>query len=907
MQISLMLQSVFLRIVLCVIFITQAFFSVQGQSIQGYVRDTTGNAISFASVLLKDPSNNSVLSYTTTDDLGFFKIPLKNQPDSLILSARCIGFNPTNSTLFRSAFENIQEIFLSPIGMPLREVVVRGEALPVVVRSDTIEYNAASFSDSTEFSVEDLLKKLPGMQVNENGTITLNGQAVEKVMIEGDDLFGSNYQLATRNVRADNIARIQAIQRYQDNPLLKRFQDSDRLVLNLVFKEEKKRANSGSMVVGSGYGEELKGFLHLNFFSLSKKDKLYLIGNANNTGESNLSDIPSLGRNAGSGNNYLQDSPLNPRSPIFVPALSQNGLPTPYTSDNRSAILFAGQIIPLSPLAKLRLSAWTGYENLQQKNQTDTHYLLDQDGLDLFESRKFGQKGALYNGQAEAEWTAPSERHILRGFARFNSTPQEYSNKLDRQTPGLEQRAATLQKDKSRNALASFEYTTAPDTTSTLSISAKLADYSYISELSSDYPYYPVFFGADPSFSNLFQGALYRQQACKINTRWLHRNGRFFWSLDAGYLLKKEQLNADFALQNPGGESWQPGSEYLNAERLSAEKWFAGASASRQWGVFNARIRLQFSNIQLQTTGLNPEKSWIPEASASVRYSPDIYSNFDISYNYSRNLPSLSLIYPSYLFADYQTLSRGLHDLNLRPEHYGRLSYRFNNPIEQFSWHLSASITVNPTDFGDRFAITPSLMIREGLWPVAASRFNIEGSVSRFFPAISSRFEIVLEFSRNLDQNQINNAQLSQLNSRIYGGAFKYGTGFEGWLNLQLSNQLSVFLALNPQGGEQQEVQTLNWFSTLTLLAKFSKKFDFKLNVYEASTLNTGKPAVNYWATDGVASLFLPRWRSYFQLSGFNLLNTRLFEQGFSDGFYQSSTGIVAVRPFFLFTWDHNF
>ncbi|MFN8303827.1 MAG: carboxypeptidase-like regulatory domain-containing protein [Saprospiraceae bacterium] len=880
----------------------------KGQTLKGQVCDSAGTAIAYATVIVYNHVNDSIIAYTATNETGGFQLTASTkQVDSLWLSIRCLGFVSYSFPLEIDSLEKQLSIKLTPIGMPLREVVVRAEAMPVVVRSDTIEFNAASFSDSTEFSVEDLLKKLPGIQVNENGIITLNGQPVEKVMIEGDDLFGSNYQLATRNVRADNVARVQAIQHYQDNPLLKRFQESDRLVLNLVFKEEKKRTNSGSMVVGSGYGEELKGFLHVNFFSLSRQDKLYLIGNANNTGESNLSDITALGRGASSGNSSLQDSPLNPRSPIFVPSMSQNGLPAQFTNNNRSALLFAGQILPLSPLAKLRLSAWTGYEKQRQENQTDTHYLLAQEGLDLFESRRFGQKGTLFNGQAEAEWTAPDERHILRGFARFNSTPQEYRNSLDRRTISIEQRAATRQKDKSSNSLASFEYTMATDSTSTLSVSTKVADYQYNSDLFSDYQFYPAFFATDSSFSSLAQDAFYRQQAFKLNSRWLHRNGLFFFSLDAGYLLKKEQLISEFVLRSPDGENWQPGQEYFNSEVLSAQKWFSGATVSRQWGVIQARLRFQFSNIRLKATGLLSENYWAPEASASFRYTPDPLSNFDISYTYWRGLPSLSLIYQSYLFADYQTLSRGLPALNLRPEHHARVSYRFFNSVEQFSWNLSAAITSNPVDYSDHFTITPNLTIRDGLWPVSTSRLNFEGSISRFFPSISSRFEIGLGASQNLDQSQVNADQPARLDTRIYSGLFKYGTGFDGWLNLLLSNQLSVFHAVNPQGGNQQEVQTMNWFSTLTFLTRFSPKFDIKLNVYQASTLGTNRPTVTYWATDGVASLFLPKWRSYFQLSGFNLLNTRLFKQGFSDGFYQSSTGIVAVQPFFLFTWDHNF
>lgn len=281
------------RVIGCAFFF---FFTAAllGQQISGHVRDSSGVPVAYASVVATSCRDEQILSFASTDDKGFYQLTIATDCDSVTLTARSLGYRTEAKRLPVKNLSPVQNFTLA--NAVLQEVIVRGKAPPVVVRSDTTEYNVASFSDSTEFSVEDLLKKLPGAQVSESGQISLNGKLVERVLIEGDDLFNQNYHLATRNIRADMVSKIQAIERYQENPLMKGIQQSDRLVLNLKIKEDKKRSTSGSATLGSGHGDDWKGFAHTNLFSLTRRDKTYLIGNANNTGSDALGDIDHLNR-----------------------------------------------------------------------------------------------------------------------------------------------------------------------------------------------------------------------------------------------------------------------------------------------------------------------------------------------------------------------------------------------------------------------------------------------------------------------------------------------------------------------------------------------------------------------------------------------------------------------------------
>src|SRR5690606_27441794 len=101
-------------------------------------------------------------------------------------------------------------------------------------KKDTVVFNINSYKDGTERKIEDVLRKLPGIEINElSGIIKYKGKSIETVMLEGDDLFGSNYTLGTKNINADMVTEVEAIENYSENALLKGIEHSEKVALNL--------------------------------------------------------------------------------------------------------------------------------------------------------------------------------------------------------------------------------------------------------------------------------------------------------------------------------------------------------------------------------------------------------------------------------------------------------------------------------------------------------------------------------------------------------------------------------------------------------------------------------------------------------------------------------------------------
>ncbi|RME36867.1 MAG: hypothetical protein D6794_07875, partial [Deltaproteobacteria bacterium] len=168
------------------------------------------------------------------------------------LRVACLGYRP-KAVFLPATFPDSIVIRLAPVNYELSEIVVREEVPAVQQRGDTLFFHADAFRDSTEEVVEDLLRKMPGVEVAENGRISVHGRAVSRVLIEGDDMLGRNYTLGTRNIRAEYIEAVSVIFNYNENVALQHVNLSDEVVLDLKFNRKGVWMILGNAALGQGH------------------------------------------------------------------------------------------------------------------------------------------------------------------------------------------------------------------------------------------------------------------------------------------------------------------------------------------------------------------------------------------------------------------------------------------------------------------------------------------------------------------------------------------------------------------------------------------------------------------------------------------------------------------------------
>lgn len=163
---------------------------------------------------------------------------MQKQTRPLVI-AEALNFKSDSIKL--SSVQNILEINfkLKPKLKSIEEVVIQGKRKPTTTKKDTLIYHAENFIDQTDKTVEDLLKKLPGITVNDNGSIEYKGKTVAAVMLDGSDLFKSNYTIGTRSINPNIIDQVQAIEHWSDNPILKGLNAENKVALNLKLKKNK--------------------------------------------------------------------------------------------------------------------------------------------------------------------------------------------------------------------------------------------------------------------------------------------------------------------------------------------------------------------------------------------------------------------------------------------------------------------------------------------------------------------------------------------------------------------------------------------------------------------------------------------------------------------------------------------
>lgn len=264
----------------------------QSQEIKGFIKDGADNSIENASITLWNNSQKEkLISNTYSDDGGFFILRVNPEFQTGFLVVSSLGYKTKTLEIKKN---EITTIILEDGKIDLPEVEIKRET-PIKSNKDTTYYKPESFLNGTEIKVEDLLKKLPGITVNENtGQIKFKDKNIETVLLEGDDIFGGNYTIGTKNISVDMVEEVQAIEHYFANHLLRNIENTENTVLNLKIKKGKTDF-SGEIMFANGYEKKFFFANEATGLGISKKIKSFGILSQQNYGVDSQNYENSLG------------------------------------------------------------------------------------------------------------------------------------------------------------------------------------------------------------------------------------------------------------------------------------------------------------------------------------------------------------------------------------------------------------------------------------------------------------------------------------------------------------------------------------------------------------------------------------------------------------------------------------
>ncbi len=259
-------------------------------SIKGQVTDSVSSPLPSSTIMIMNPKDSSLVSFGISDLKGQFEI--KNiAKGSYQLKITFVGYAPfsKNFTTPDTGTEvQFGQIKMQTMTKQLEALVVQGEKAPVTVKRDTIEFNAGSFKVKANANVEDLLKKMPGMEVESDGTVRAQGEQVQRVMVDGREFFGRDPKLATRNLPADAVEKVQVFDKKSDQAVFTGIDDGQKeKTINLELKEDKRNGAFGNLMAGAGTNDRFQAQGSVNRFSKGKQ--LSFLGMGNNINEQGFS------------------------------------------------------------------------------------------------------------------------------------------------------------------------------------------------------------------------------------------------------------------------------------------------------------------------------------------------------------------------------------------------------------------------------------------------------------------------------------------------------------------------------------------------------------------------------------------------------------------------------------------
>lgn len=278
------------------IFLFLVFFSIvnsfsQEFEIKGIILDATSKVPLEATTIHAESVNDSTLiTYTIANQKGVFELKGNTKLKEVNVFFSFNGYRSLVKRVSLKPIVNLETIFLEEEVEELDGVVIIGERSPITIKKDTLEFNANSFKTRPDADVEDLLRKLPGVDINNDGAITINGKTVDKVLVGGKPFFGNDPKIALKNLTKEMVSKIQVLDTKTDlEEFTGKKSTSNNKTINIELQKDKNKGIYGRLFGGYGNNGRYQGTGIVNFFDNQKR--LSVLGGANNL------DMPGFSNN----------------------------------------------------------------------------------------------------------------------------------------------------------------------------------------------------------------------------------------------------------------------------------------------------------------------------------------------------------------------------------------------------------------------------------------------------------------------------------------------------------------------------------------------------------------------------------------------------------------------------------
>lgn len=878
-------------LIACLLIMTSNFLFSQS-TISGFLKDSTSLPAYGVNVLLF--KSDTLIKFTNSDNSGYYKLDnLKSDVYRLELTS--LSYHTISKTINLKKDENLDFILVDKISA-LDEVTIEVER-DIEVRNDTIIFRAEAFNNRKDIVVEDLLKNIPGIEIDVDGTIKFQGKLVTNVKVDNDDLFDGGYAVLTKNLNADVVDKVQVLQNYSRNPLLKSVRDTQDVAINLTLKEDRKSNLFGNMSLG--LATETRHDFNTNLISLLKKSKHYLFSDFNNIGDdvvANINNILSTKNDDKSYNLGFQEKSvsflnINTIRPIFDDRI---------VNINNSKFGNINSIFNLAENFKLKATGLIFSDRKNYISNNETNYLIE-DSFQINERFNTVNKDEFALGSVSFEWDINKKNRLeYKGsyfFIDTNGNSNIFQNEID-----IDEKLNTI--TKSHNHF--IHYTKRLTDSSAFVIAAKYIDETKPQTYSiTPYLYGDFFEDANNNATSTNADLNNRLRFSNIQATYFNNKKSFNTELHLGYKSRIDDLNSTLFFLDTQSNQINANEDFLNNLNFNTNSFY-----------LNSRLRKTFNKIDaFVNTNVNYEKLIYNEANTNfsstflyvdsdfnLKFKPNSKHEFISGFMINNNTNRLNNVFGQYIPINYRTFLRGNTSNELLKSYSAYFNYIYGNWSDKFTLSINSYYLKNKDYFSTNSNVSVQLNTIEQLILNNGTTFSLGLNADRYLDFISSNLKLKSNITSSSYGDFVNDIERNINTTRfIYG--FELRTVFKGNFNIIAGTEWNH---LKFEINNSSDTNTNNK-SFIDLDLKVSDFFDITLknDRYQFGNLPNSKNSFYFSNLNAQLRFKESKFSTFFRIN--NLFNNKSFNIYSLTDITEFTSNTQLIPRYYMFGLNYRF
>lgn len=637
--------------------------------INGSILDQNNRGIENASVVVYDKDEN-IIVYERTDVKGIVELRFeKKNLAGMKIEITSLGFLKKELELNLDALNesSFTVKMLEDIEV-LKEVVIQSDQ-KIRIDQDTTFIKVDKFVNKTEQTLEDVLKKLPGIKIEIDGTIKAHGRAIDKLLVDGEDVFDKNYKLLSKNLDAKVLDEVQILDNFEDNPILKKLSDSDKVALNIKFKKGFTNVWFGNIAVGLGTKNRFKESLNLGL--LRKKIKFFYFADYNNIGEKSTNLI--LNNQESIDFSDFNNRVVKKAKTLYsINSNDNNPFIASQSLFNKALLNSLSANTRITKKIKLRAVGYFLNDVQQQNSNAFTAYNIEPNPINISEKNVYTSNKTLASTELELKYLANSKSYFTNYFSYQNNPDRVLNNLVFNQN---------LIDENLKNKNESFDNHF--QNTYSLSNNAILSNYFY--------------FGT----SKLMQNATIKSDL--LNDFLENENGQnvlqqadnslSYFGHKIAFIVKKNNLISNFTLhfENSNELFKSVLSNPENEVFLMNDTGFKQNTISfYQNHKFFITKQIQItSKFNVSNNSINNQNFFLLNPSLDFDFSMKRLGSLSMKLDYNSKLPDTNILSPNNQLSSYRSFTKGTDDIKRIYGHSFSVNYSLFKTIKRFSVEAS--------------------------------------------------------------------------------------------------------------------------------------------------------------------------------------------------------------------------